>query len=255
MKPIIFLIAVCSLNAASLLAQKDVDEAAKLNTQDKFRRGDFNPTAYGVIYGWSGGSSGGVVGDYFETRDYQPNGGIWFYPWRIVYENRAIQVDSIMEVGLRLDLKNNEVHIKTPYGERALPGEKVRYFEYKDGNGISHTFLNMKEYRTDNDELKGFVEVLSTGDLQLLRYNYIWEKQPTYSAALEVGNKDLTYIKKYRYYYAKGKKLTKLKPSTGGLLKLMSNKKTKMEAFFKENTLDMKKEADVVKAFDYYNSL
>ena len=137
---------------------------------------------------------------------------------------------------------------------RILEGVQVNTFALQRGELPRKVFVNTQNFATD-DKMKGFFEMLSSGKLNLMNYSKTWIKQPTYNAALNVGSKDTEIIREEKLYAARDGKAQKFSASKKSLLELMADKKTEMEAFLKQTQPDLKNRMQLVRVFDYYNSL
>jgi hypothetical protein len=133
---------------------------------------------------------------------------------------KVVKLDTIANIPIRLDLLNNEVEFQTKYGTKAVLGETVQYFSVVRISGFTPTtFVNVKEFKLEPGEVKGFFELLADGELKLLRYTKLWVKKPTYLPALDTGTKDTQIMKDSKYYFPKEKKQKSVQPENRLYLK------------------------------------
>jgi hypothetical protein len=100
-----------------------------------------------------------------------------------------------------------------------------------------------------------FYEQLTEGKTELLKKVKVVLIKSNYNATLDVGSKTDKKMLKYELCFFDGKKLIKFKKSKGGVLEVLIGKKTEIKEFIKSNKLSIKKEADLVQIFNYYNSI
>ncbi|MBI5914477.1 MAG: hypothetical protein HY842_03810 [Bacteroidetes bacterium] len=218
------------------------------DTRDRLATSKVNIQPGSVFYGFEG-KKGSVIGDFYFDNNWQ-DGLAVFYPIATV-----TRPDTIAGVPMRYDIHNSELEFNTPYGIKALPEKEVRQFEFKTKSGaITALFVNANEVK-GAPEKTGFYEVLSKGRLTLLLQHKVWIKAPTYNVALDTGTRDTEILKLKAYFYQKNGKLQKFKPTNGGLLKIMQDKKTDVEDFLAANPLDAGNPATVASVFNFYNSL
>jgi len=168
----------------------------------------------------------------------------------ILYHDTTLYND----IPARYDILRNVIELKLRVGMRLLEGVRVNSFALQQGDFQRTIFVNTQNFATD-EKLKGFFELVSNGKLTLLRHHKTWIKKPTYNAALAVGSRDTEIIREQRFYYARDGRAQKLTLSKKSLLELMADKKVAMEAYFKEQSPDLKDKARLTKLFDYYNGL
>lgn len=222
-------------------------------TRDRLNYNEFKPNTGYYIYGMEG-KKGELRGDYYLDSTWH-KGKLQFYQHTVVVSGKIIKLDTLSDVPLRFDLKNNEVEIKSNQGIKSVLGERVQSFTLEENLLTRATFINVREFKGKASELKGFFEVLSDGDLKLLAYTRLWIKTPTYVPALDVGSKDTQIMKERHYYFAKETEVNKLAAGKSGLLKLMQDKKEQMNAFLNSHDLELKNPHDLALVFKHYNSL
>lgn len=187
----------------------------------------------------------GIVGDVYLNHDYRTAGFI-------LYDNDKI----VTGYAARLDLRRNEFDLITAQGIRALSGGLVKSLQWEDSlTKKSQYFVNAKQFK-DSEEVPylGFFQVMSEGELILLKKTDLFFKEADQSLAHNVGTGDNKYIKKPKLYYASGSHALRL-PGNKSLIKLLDGKQKEINRFIKINELDLNREHHVQALFDYYNSL
>jgi hypothetical protein len=225
------------------------------STRDRLQNNYFNPDYSDFyIYGMEG-RRGSVVGDvYLDTTFVK--GKVIFYQTEIARNGKSFKLDSLIGVGLRLDLKNNELELSSPYGIKAVKGNMVRKFAIQKIEGMPESiFVSTSEFSGQAMEHQGFYEVLAEGRLNLLLHHKLVIKGPTYNTALAVGSKDTEIFKEKHFYFAQGKEVARLNRNRSGLLKIMNDKKAQMEVYLSGREVDFRNSAHLGQIFSYYNSL
>jgi hypothetical protein len=72
---------------------------------------------------------------------------------------------------------------------------------------------------------------------------------------MSVGSKASHYEKVAKYYIENNGKIREIRKGKHPVLKIMSDKSSQIDLFAKENKLSFKKDTDLEKIFDYYNTL
>jgi hypothetical protein len=230
------------------------DDEMMQNLRDDFNYGEFNPGANHIYYGVKQ-KPGVVKGDAYLDPEWH-KAAVVFYP-EIVKRYDPKAPDSIAGYMVRVDLINQVVEFQLKEGVKAVDISSVRKLYYESGRLIK--LVNGKDIDKDNIAPKGFLELLSSGKLTVVKAVVLKVKEPTYNVALDVGEKDAKIYKKGIYYYMEKKgaqnSLVKFKPSKKKLLALMGSKADKVEKYISANGLSLKNDADLQRALDYYNSL
>jgi len=253
-KSAFYLFVLFSLSATGRVQAQETAGSLAPSTIDRFQNGNMRASTAYYIEGMDG-TKGELLGDHYLEPAWQ-RGNVQFYPHQVMMNGKVIKLDTIQNVPLRLDLKNNELEIKTRFGTKAVLGETVHYFSIERLPEMSMTtFVNVREFQGKARELSGFFEVLSDGELKLLQYTRFWVKKPTYVPALDTGSKDTQLMKEQHYYLARDKEAEKFSPGKSALLKWMQDQKGAMETFLKTRDFNYKNPRDLATIFDYYNSL
>ena len=162
--------------------------------------------------------------------------------------------DSISNVPLRLDLHSNELEVQVNNAKeiRAVSGNQNRFFTIEGAN--RRVFMSTRQFRSE-DNLQGFVELISAGRISLVEYSKLNIIKPSYNEALGTGSKDTKITKSNQFYVVKGNTLFPIGTSKKKLLEAMGDRADDVENFIKSNDISLKSRADMAKLFMYYNSL
>lgn len=158
---------------------------------------------------------------------------------------------------LRYDLKNQLLEIENNDQTKICTLPVLRTFSYRNHNNEIESYINTELIDDANKILpKSIAQVLYEDKLMLIGVPYVEVKDPTYVPAIDMGNRNQKILKKIDYYVINNARAHKI---TGPSFKknegIFGNKKSDVENYIKENRLKFNKEDDLVKIFNYYNSL
>jgi hypothetical protein len=155
---------------------------------------------------------------------------------------------------LRFDIRLNLFEIKTDPDIKGLPGKKVKEFSLL--NKISTEFyVNAGSYTLDGIPVTGFLEVIASGKLTVMKKTELVIRKPDYSVQFNVGSRDTEILKKSTLYYTVGKSLHELPKSNKKMLELFGEHSGQMREFMKVNNLGIKNEADLKAIAVHFNQL
>jgi len=152
----------------------------------------------------------------------------------------------------KFDIKTNNFDVMTQQGIRVLSGDMVKSVVWIDSLAkVPHFLFNGKDFKFNSrPPLAGFLELLSQGSMPLMKKVDLEFIPANFNPALNVGSKDHKYIKKIVYYYIEKGEIKKLPKKH--IPSIFGSKQTELEEFGK--SLQLKKESELIKLFDYYNS-
>jgi len=142
------------------------------------------------------------------------------------------------EVEMRYRFADDEMQIMHEEKIKALFPQKVKKLIFKK-NDAEQTFIPI-EYSDKKTTNLGYFELLTEGKMKLLKQ---FQKDGK-------GNLDTELFFQTEENPAECFKLKK-----SSVLKIMKNRKSEVSKFIVENKLNVKKEDDLKKVFEYYNSL
>lgn len=231
---LVLVLLVCSLQS---FAQVDVGRFQSI-TQSV----SSGSAAYGSGFQGRYTLNGQVIGDpYLDSTFLDTN-------FQLI--NRAATIKS----PARYDILNNELEVKTTAGVRVLNPSIVESYSTAGKVEDSIYYVSAMKYKYEGAPLIGFFQVLSGGEIQLLKYVRIEITKPTYNASLDVGDKNAYVIQKATLYYSQNGDLHKVKGKKE-ILQLFGVKKDQVVSFAESNKFDWKKEKDLAQIFKYYNQL
>ena len=188
---------------------------------------------------------GGVVGDNYLTTD-------WSSSAILLYKNEKL----IKGYPIRYDIAANQLNVKSSGGIKVLEGSAVKSFSMIDSarNNLKY-FINAGEYTLDGSTMTGFFEVLVDGRVALFKRLRVVLKKADYNSALDIGSRDDKIVKQATYYLNQTLVVTELPSAKNKLASLMGDRGDEVKDFIDRNKLSVRKEDDLVRIFQYYNSL
>ncbi|WP_128546887.1 hypothetical protein [Larkinella soli] len=243
------------LTTAGLLAVVSTVEAqttVSQATRDAFNQVHLTIPNYDLSAMYTiAGPEGRVIGSPYLDSSFAKT-TVTFY--RDMAKPGSKPLTEIIDAPVRYNLAGNELEFRIdPKTVKAISGEQVRQMK-TERNGRPVVYVNAREFGP-SAEPKALLEQLADGRLKLLVHHKIFVKKPTYNVAMSVGSKDTELIQETQYYVSDGKNLTRLSPSRKGLLALMKERETEMEAWLKAKKPDYKNPEDLAGVFQYYNGL
>lgn len=162
--------------------------------------------------------------------------------------------EMIKNYPLKCDLKNLKVEIKVDTSVKVLNFAAVKKIEWYDKSVNKKTLINCGEF-SDFHGIAGFYELISDGKIKLLKKTDLAVVEANYNTLMSVGSKASHYEKVAKYYIENNGKIREIRKGKHPVLKIMSDKSSQIDLFAKENKLSFKKDTDLEKIFDYYNTL
>lgn len=243
------LIGVCLL--LGLSASGNAQEMAQ-STIDDFNYGEFRPNNLAPRYGVAE-KPGQLLGQIYIDSTFRSSSVVFYKEVIKRYDPNAS--DSIAGYYLRINLLEELVEFKIGDALKGVDDKALRRLYVTQPDGSLVKYVNTRDLGPISTEIPGFVEVLAEGALNVYRYQDLKIKEPTYSVALSVGDKNAYYYLRPSYYYQKGNKpAQEFKLNKKGLLELMSDRKSTIEKFMDSEKIDIKDNNDLHKLLAYYNA-
>jgi hypothetical protein len=161
--------------------------------------------------------------------------------------------EEIKDYPLKYDMKMNQVDIKVDELVKFISVGAVKEIKWKQSDGQVEILQNVSLY-SDYKGI-GFFSVLAQGTIMLFKKTELTLLEANYNAAMDVGSENKKYVKKDKYYILKDGKVNEIKKSKKKVTEILSDQSTKVEEFVDQNKLNVKDEQDLIRIFDYYNSL
>lgn len=182
--------------------------------------------------------------------------------WKDQYQLATVLDNNNQVMGkapVKLNLYTNEVYFLTPKGEERVVtaglARKIIFHKGDNEKEVLAVFENNLPVIVENNpnaESPSFVQVMNNGDLQLLRHN----KVLFVSADSLFGTMKRYYFSNQVIYYLNNKfgQNNRLRKLNRDHVMELINSDSQSEAWIKQNSINFKKEEDVIQFLDYLNS-
>lgn len=163
--------------------------------------------------------------------------------------------DKLQNVLARYELRSNQLELRLPSGINVMDVRHIKSYITTDRSARTHNFINAKDFVEAGSPLGTVVEVLKIGKLSLYKKYGYYIKKPDYNPALQVGSKDEQLFIENALYYTTDKTLIELPSKKKKLLLIFGDKSAQVKDYIEKNNLSTSKESDVIRIFEYYNTL
>jgi hypothetical protein len=185
-----------------------------------------------------------VEGDPYLWTTWSP-GSVTLYRENKTFELAGLKYD-VLNYGLDVYFDADRI--------KSLDGNLVQAFEYRDSlTQLPHRFVNAKDFTRDGVPVKGFLEVLCWGKVDVYAFTEATMLKPNYNMAIGSGSKNYIISKKRVLLYSPGNELRPL--SKKELSKIWSEREAEMNRFQKVNKLNTSRDRDLMLMVDYFNTL
>ncbi len=186
------------------------------------------------------------------NASYQVTGSL-FYPKD--YCEASIKVKNGKKydsVSVKLNLQDNDVYVKFGDGIEMIATIPLENIDFSGCENNKKTTFKSGFPAIEKQTDKSFYQVLSSGNLLLLKYaNLSYRDEVPYGTATVTRN----YETQPSYYaFSPEKGIIRLKDN-GTVLGLVPAQKAEIEKFVNDQGIKVKRENDLVKLFDFINSL
>lgn len=153
----------------------------------------------------------------------------------------------------RYDIKQNEIEFVFQQGIKVISGNKVKSIEWIDSlSKETSRLFNTKDFTLEGSSFKGFAELIIDGKIPLFKKVILDEIPPTFNSALNVGTKDLTIVKKVKYFFAVYNRVYEVKKKQ--TLKSLQPFQPEIQNFCKTESISWTNEQDLKRLFAYVNA-
>lgn len=155
---------------------------------------------------------------------------------------------------VKYNVKDETLEIKTSTDIKLLYVSKVKSVAWTDSvTNLKSYLISGQDFVENGAHLGGLLEVLADGKKPLLKRTTIYIKKPDYNVAMSVGSRDETVYQQKDLYVSTNNTLSKIK-SKKDLLNSLQDQKELVESYIKDQQLNVKKEKDLIRALDFYNT-
>jgi hypothetical protein len=155
-------------------------------------------------------------------------------------------------IKIRLDVCSQEVHVMKNEIEIVIVPGYIKTLDLFDSVGSRHYKFKSGFPKIDNQNTNNFYQVLCEGPISFFK---------SIRKTIAVNKNDLSgeiekQFNTYEDYYVfSNNKMKRLKKEKDFIMGIVSGKKDQLELFIKGNDINFKKINDLIKVFDFYNSL
>jgi hypothetical protein len=241
------------LFGARLLAQQK-NPAAEQSVRDNINLNAFNVTGSRFMYGIDE-DPGKLLGDIYLDTAFQYS-TVFFYK-DIVKKIDPRMADSVSGYRVRLDLREHVLEFVVGNVVKGIEENAIRKVVYKAPEATGPIVLvNAREFTGGVPEkIKGFVRQLSSGDVEVFKYNDLNLRQPTYNPAVAAGDKNAYYYQQATYFYRDASNtLVPVKAKNKkALLELLSKRRAAVESFLEKTGNNLKTDEELIQVLAFYN--
>lgn len=156
-------------------------------------------------------------------------------------------------IPIRYDIYSDMLEIKVGEQVKGLEGGKVKCFSLT-WDGRERTFVRASGFKTAAP-LSGFMEVLDSGKIQLLKHYRVSVAKPDYSPQMNVGSRDYRVLHEHTLYYVMAGVATEVPKQKRKFLSVFGDHQPEVSAFIRQEHIDLKDETGVQKVFRFCNTL
>jgi hypothetical protein len=161
-------------------------------------------------------------------------------------ENKIVE-----NIPIKYNAKDEEVYFKGEDGATMRFKEPVKAFTLKEDNNKLHYF--QKGFPNQSGITNNmYLEVLAAGKTQFLEKR---GKTIVESKAYASGTTDKQFLDVTKFYVFAPDKFEQVKKDQKSIIEVLKDKQTELTKYIADNKLNLKNETDIVKLFNYYNSL
>ncbi len=161
--------------------------------------------------------------------------------------------DRFSNVPIRYDIYSDILEIKVGDQVKGLEGSKAGGFSVVS-NGSERRFMRASRFKAD-EPLAGFLEVLDSGKIELLKHYAVTVVKPDYSPQMNVGSRDYKVLHKHTFYYTTEGVTHEVPKQRKKLLAIFSDHQTEVSDFVRNEHIDLDEEAGLKRVFNFYNQL
>lgn len=161
---------------------------------------------------------------------------------------------TVSDIPLRYDMVSGELQFQNPAGQILTFAEPVAEFliPYPEEGVITSKPFRNGFKAADNATEATFYQILFDGSITLAkRASKVIKERRMYNSATVEKTFDLVET----YYLIHDNQPLKIKRDRKMILAFAGSKKSALEAFVKSHNLDLKREADLIKLVQHYNSI
>jgi hypothetical protein len=200
-------------------------------------------------------SAGGIVDQYDHVPVEKINSFYLNEEWR----NANLYLNTgqyLRDQLIRYDFLTDQVELKDDSRIRIIPGQHLDFFEFSDTVlNVTEMYANFSKFKNHEAPKLGFYKVLISDTVSLLLKNELEAREPTYVAALDVGDRGIKYYTTPKFYAYKKNMLIRIQKSKKVKKEIFGEYYEEMDEYLKKNKISFNEESDLIDLFEHYNML
>ena len=173
--------------------------------------------------------------------------------WKPDWQTAMVYIDQVKagNLSVRINFATNEVHFVKNFEEQVVTDVNITKLVF-DNNGDSVVFINqVPDLFLNKKKLDGFIQVMNPGEYQLLKHT----ARKVYSADSLLGTqKRYFFTDEFSYFLKSYEKIERVKKLDEENFMPYIPSSSLFKKWISESGIDFKKEEDVIRFLNYYNS-
>lgn len=157
---------------------------------------------------------------------------------------------------IKIDLMNNQLEVLYMNTEKVLPAKDFKMVRLNRPDLHENTFFQKaSDFKYAGKPLKGFAQVTPVGEnLKIITAHSVRIIQSNMNAKIAGGNHKKRLAREKKTFLLKRGKLYRIKKKKD-VFKVLTKKQKKLKAYISDHDLSVKKEADLIKILEYYQTM
>ncbi|MEO1253847.1 MAG: hypothetical protein AAFY41_03035 [Bacteroidota bacterium] len=143
----------------------------------------------------------------------------------------------------RIDLLNDRLELKDANTMKTIQGQVLNYVLVQIPGTMDRFFIRNNTFKDPFNHPSGFYEVLTEGNINLLKLHSFIRLNPSYNPALDVGSKSAEVRKAESFYIMKNNEVSELPKKKKEIINFLGGS---AEVIAKEQGLNPKNTADLI---------
>ena len=161
------------------------------------------------------------------------------------------------DLSLKYNVSDNLLEIKVDEEIKVIPYEKVTAFYLNDPlKSKPVVFVSSEVLKEKKNVINGFYELVYDGPVDLLQKYKVEVVEASYNVAMDVGSKSDKLVQKSEFFVSTKSALEPLERNNSKFVaQLDKEKEEELLSFIKTHKLKLKKKEDLIKIFEYYQTI
>ncbi|ELR68946.1 hypothetical protein C900_05639 [Fulvivirga imtechensis AK7] len=182
-----------------------------------------------------------VVGTYYINDDWQM--GEVTMVSKLIFKNYP----------LKYNIEGNYLEILVQGQPKVCDEKLFKSFKWFNAMGDSSRFVHCRYYKSEVPCIHGVYEIIyERGKIQLLSKTEVYERDPTYVAALNAGDRNIKLIKRESFYLANENSVKEIHSSKKQNEAVFGDKFDEVLRYAKKEKLKFNNRKDLVEIIDFY---